>query len=478
MSSVSVNISNVIDSLLSSEIPAKFSDDRMVLVFNTINYESNKKLYKYIIKIQLEDLIMTQLIPIKEEYLTNIKLEHHRAIIISESGQINGKIRDVQPTFVDNGKNIGKKNETNCLTQAIRDALSKYNKYNKKSNEISNNIIIEPVLYPPMLASKLNDRKLTTLTQNDFDLGITAQKKLNGVHLVAFNNGKEVVMYSRNCNIYKGCSSIKKELFEMTSIWNKITNTNQIRYFAGELYLHGKPLNWISGQARKDIDEDLLEYHIFDTFMDTNGNIGYTSLDRQKFLDEFFKYKIDKFPHLIRVENYKVISMDNAKQLCSKFISENYEGCILRKDNGLYTYSINGYHSTDLIKLKLKHDSEFQVMEMTQGIKGKDVGAIVWICQVPKESPNYNPKDNLFNVVPSGMTYEQRYKLYKYLNEKIEDNITRFDKEIKGLLMTIEYPELSNKTGKPLQAKAIGFRTYEADNDPIKLIFNKLEIFP
>jgi hypothetical protein len=36
--------------------------------------------------------------------------------------------------------------------------------------------------------------------------------------------------------------------------------------------------------------------------------------------------------------------------------------------------------------------------------------------------------------------------------------------------MTIEYAEVSNKTGKPLQPRAVAFRTYEEGVDVVKEI--------
>jgi hypothetical protein len=43
--------------------------------------------------------------------------------------------------------------------------------------------------------------------------------------------------------------------------------------------------------------------------------------------------------------------------------------------------------------------------------------------------------------------------------------ITRFQRDLYRLPMTVQFPERT-KTGKPAQAKALGFRTYENEESP------------
>jgi hypothetical protein len=55
---------------------------------------------------------------------------------------------------------------------------------------------------------------------------------------------------------------------------------------------------------------------------------------------------------------------------------------------------------------------------------------------------------------------------------------TRFERDVKGLPLTVEFAESSAETGKPLQAKALTFRTYESgpDNDPIRKLMAECAI--
>jgi ATP-dependent DNA ligase len=174
--------------------------------------------------------------------------------------------------------------------------------------------------------------------------------------------------------------------------------------------------------------------------------------------------------------------MEEAEGLAKQFIKEGFEGAILRKDNAGYEYGYSNHHSSNLIKIKPKFDSEFPVVGYTQGTKGKDVGAVIWECSVPKP---LNAKDDRFTVVPRGMTQDDRKKIFRCLGQKVINDegktVTRFERDVKGLPLTVEYAGLSTKTGKPLQAKAVAFRTYEgtantaghAVEDPIQKLFRE-----
>ena len=61
------------------------------------------------------------------------------------------------------------------------------------------------------------------------------------------------------------------------------------------------------------------------------------------------------------------------------------------------------------MKIRPIFDDGFTVVGYTQGTRGKDVGAVIWECEVPK------PVDRLFTVVPKDMTYEDRYAVYECL---------------------------------------------------------------
>lgn len=479
MAAKSINIENTLLSIKTGIIPGSFSSDCKKFIFPTIRYTNERKdLLEWSIELRLKKNDKYVLIDEKMLDCPSFKLDDsYVAEITVNSQQVGGKIRKAVPTIITTGKNIGKKNETNVLTQAFRDALSLYNKHMKKTSVGSSDE--KP---PPMLIQWLNDSKSAILTPNDFKEGITVQRKYNGVRYVTFMNiNGHIVQYSRTGSDYHPAEYLTNELVTVLSKLPELSigkygiKTQEeleaykysVPYLDGELYLHGRSLSYISGQARKESDKDELNYHVFDVFFPYAISEGYNMVSkyRQQYLDDLYNGK--EIKHIKRVENFKVNSLDELNTLAEAFIKDGYEGAIARKDNKEYKYSFNNYHSSNVLKIKPVYSNEFKVVGFTEGKKGKDVGKIIWLCEV--ENP-IDPNDSIFTVVPN-LSLQERETLFKCLSQMVNKKQTRFDRDIKGLPLTLEYSEISQKTGKPLQAKAIAFRTYESGIDPIKKVF-------
>lgn len=485
MASKSITIDNTLNAIKNGIIPGNFTDDYKEFVFPTITYTNERKdSLEWSISIKLkkgdkyvvisEKMLDQPLIRLDNSYIGEIN-------VISQ--QVGGKIRKTVPTIIDSGKNIGKKNETNVLTQSFRDALSLYNKQNKKtSSTIYDN---QP---PPMLIQWLNDSKTAVLTPEYFNEGITVQRKYNGVRYVTYMNPKlEIIQYSRTGSYYYPNKYLNDELISILSNIPKIsigkygiTTLEELSiyqqsnpYLDGELYLHGRSLSYISGQARKESDKDELNYYIFDIFFPYAISNGFNMISkyRQQYLEDLFLLNTN-ISHIKKVENYKVNSLDDINNLANTFIKEGYEGAVARKDNKEYKYSFNNYHSSNVLKIKPIYSDEFKVIDFTEGKKGKDVGKIIWLCEV---NNIIDPNDTTFTVVPN-LSLKEREVLFNCLSEKVNKKQNRFERDIKGLPLTLEYSEISSKTGKPLQAKAIAFRTYEGSIDPIKKVFKDCKI--
>jgi hypothetical protein len=358
---------------------------------------------------------------------------------------------------------------------------------------------------PPMLVKKLGETAEATLGPADFDSGVTVQRKLNGVHFVVCAAAAGLTRYSRTGTAYPGQDQIVAEMAPMFAAAPPIApgaygtpalagaseNGRRIiaaygagpaggprPYFDGELYAHGKTLNWISGQARRGDDDGALEFHVFDVFFPHAKAAGHDmeSRHRQAYLDDFFAAAAGlAHPHVKRVANFPAPSAADMEGLAKRFLAEGYEGAIARKDAAGYRYGYSNYHSANLLKIKPKFDDEFPVVGFTQGSRGKDVGAIIWVCEVPNP---VDAGDRTFTVVPKDMDYATRYALYACLGAIVAGpggaRVTRFDRDVRGLPLTVEYAELSKKTGKPLQAKALAFRTYEGPaGDPVKALLDE-----
>jgi len=479
MTSKSICIENTLKSINNGIIPGSFTTDRKKFVFPTLKYKNDKKNdLEWTIEVSL--LNESEYIPIEDKMLDFpiLNLNGYTAEINTISKQVGGKIRKNVPTIIATGKNIGKKNETNVITQAIRDALSLYN---KQLSKISTECEDKP---PPMLLQSINSSEDSILKESDFKNGITVQKKYNGVRYVTYIKNNNIIQYSRTGKDYHPSDNINKDLLklfsnlpEMSADRYKIKQEDLIYYNSpyldGELYEHGKPLNYISGQARKELKDPNLKYYIFDVFWPEakRNNSDMLSKYRQKYLKDLFgKLKLE---YVFKVDSIKVKNMEDLLKLSEQYVKDGYEGAIARKDNKGYYYSFNNYHSSNVLKVKPVYEKEFKVVGFTQGTKGKDLGKIIWICEL--DNPK-DPNDNKFTVVPN-LSLEDREKLFNHLSKtkgkKLE---TIFDSTVKGKMLTISYAELSEKTGKPLQPKAIVFRTYESGDDIIKKVYEEAGI--
>ena len=112
------------------------------------------------------------------------------------------------------------------------------------------------------------------------------------------------------------------------------------------------------------------------------------------------------------------------------------------------------------------------------------MGAVIWVCEVDPEHEK-DPSDKTFTVVPKDMTYDERYWVFRCLGQSVENDpgavadggparLTRFERDFYGKWLTVEFPERSPKTGKPVQAKALVFRKYEDEGaDPLQRLFSE-----
>lgn len=451
-----------------------------------------------------------------------------------------GKVRATVESPVREGKNLDKANRTNPLTQALRDAFGLYGKHMKHMSNGQAGPAAEPAAGPAdmiamiavpavaapdwwdvaeadraaavqatpvnpraMLVQKEGDSQSAYLTPTDFRQGVEVQRKYNGVRLNAYlvREGDRFVlhMYLRKGDPLSGKQYLRDQIAQVLrcapplyealpeyarglasfaraayDVWG--TGVPQV-VLDGELYIHGRSLQYISGQARKESDEGHLTYVVFDCFFPAAIAVGENMPSglRQKYLDAWTA-QCDwaaVAPRLHRAERWRVRSMAGVQRYVDKFLGEKYEGVVARKMDGRYEYGNNNYHSPELLKFKQKHDQEYTVVDFKQGTKGKDIGAIIWIAAVDKTaagqySPELDPKaqEGIFSVTPKNMTYPQRKRLFVCMGEMVEPGVTRFAKYIKGAPLTVEYPELS-EADIPVQAKAVAFRTYEDKEDTV-----------
>lgn len=413
------------------DIPGSLSENKKTWDFPTVVFRDSKnKERSNIIQIRIENEQDNPIV-IKNEYF-NSSFQFptgYKAIIKYTNFSSGSKTTSSENTII-KGKNIGKKNQTNLFTQALRDALSNYMiKQNKK---------MQNSRYLPMLVSKQKNIKI------DSDNQYYLQPKLDGIRAISYLDGNNIIMYSRKGKDIALQEHIKEELAELFKIDPNV-------YIDGELYLHGRPLQVISGLARKRLKkgitkpEFMLEYHVFDLFNPKHENLPYKI--RHDFLHDLFNSINVNLRYIKLVPSVLIKSEKEMREVYNNYIRSGYEGIILRKPEGKYTYSTANYHSRDIIKVKKQESEEFRIVDFTEGKKGKDKGAIIWLCATKQ--------GNIFHVVPN-MTMEERYKLFN----RYKNNPDLFKKEVKNKPLTVEFATWS-KDGIPQQPKGIVIRDYE-----------------
>jgi ATP-dependent DNA ligase len=357
----------------------------------------------------------------------------------TETGIVDGKTTRQAPTYVSIGKNQTRSNERNIIQQALIDARSRYLKQLQKSKSVAPHTAF-PMLFP-MLARPWEEGA------KRIKYPAWVQRKYDGARCIAYlrvhtnPTWQDVMLYSRQKKPFLQLEYLQKSLLGLFTRYNG-TNQHPL-YLDGELYRHGARLQDISGEARRSVSAStsLLDYVVYDCFYlgDTD-----TFVQRQSTLDEIFAVK---YKHISLAPKYPVKDFEELEKYFMKFVEAGYEGAIVRNAAGLYLCDANRtgafLRSYDVVKMKKRFTDEYKLVGFTSG-KGKDTGAIIWICETEE--------GKRFNVTPKLMDYPARKALYA---EVSADNV--FEDEWQGLMMTIEYEDLSADK-IPLRAKALVVR--------------------
>lgn len=241
-------------------------------------------------------------------------------------------------------------------------------------------------------------------------------RKLNGVRMmVRFNSDRdEIITISRGGKDYDIPATLIRE-----KLGSYLKEHKDI-ILDGELYVHGKHLQEISGIARLKTWEDRcekLEYWIYDIASDK-----LTFLERLELLKELKKI-FEKDSKIKVLEHVKTESWEQIHKLHDKWVLEGFEGLVARKPDKVYEF---GKRGSTMIKVKMYQEEEFEIIDYSEKLRDED---FCFICKT-KEG-------KVFEAKPIG-TREQKYE---YLEDM--DNII-------GKLGTIKFFEWS-KDGVPLQ---------------------------
>lgn len=145
----------------------------------------------------------------------------------------------------------------------------------------------------------------------------------------------------------------------------------------GELYIHGKPLQFLQGLAKmKYFDKSIheaLQFYIFDLVSDDPFDDRLLALTQVRIrLDELAADAMyyDLFEHIRFVEHTPIKGYTNIMNLHDEALGAGYEGLVLRDPFMPY-----GYGSRDwrMIKVKVFEDDEFTIIGMAEGRRDEDM---------------------------------------------------------------------------------------------------------
>ena len=375
--------------------------------------------------------------------------DNHAYKITRWSGQYGGKQTPGPELLVERGKASRSVIEQTILqwNHLIKEKLDKgYKKVDKDPEEYSLEELKEIVgdystnqdgLLKPMLAkseTQVTNRKI-------FDKEWYASRKINGIRTLVYFDGKEIHTASRG-------GAINYD-FVLDHI---IRHPKLIEYFKqypdlildAETFKFGWTLNRISGVCRTQktaYDGEPLELYVYD-IVDVNKTFEerLQVLNRiQQDLDLSFEpereweeddLKIQMVPHI------NVSGWDNMKKLHDDWVSEGWEGVVIRDPNIVYKPGARG---NQMLKIKNYIDAEYRIIGLTEGLREEDM------CFLMETEEGQQ-----FNCKPMG-DREQK----KWYREHIDELI--------GKMATIKYFEMSGKEDSriPQQPVFVAVRDYE-----------------
>ena len=190
-------------------------------------------------------------------------------------------------------------------------------------------------------------------------------RKLDGCRCLLYwdNESQEVKSASRGGKSYDAAITHIRNDEKLRKLLSKRPKV----MLDGEIYVHGLSLQEISGVARlKEYDPErceVLEFHCYDLAVD---DIDFQH--RLEMLDNMRDYFIDNL-YIKVLKHYEVHGYDEAKAYHDAWVSQGYEGAILRDPTKEYGF---GKRDVRMIKLKEFKDEEFEIIGYNLGLRGSE----------------------------------------------------------------------------------------------------------
>jgi DNA ligase-1 len=266
-----------------------------------------------------------------------------KGVLIQLSGVL-GSDKQVKHESYCESKNIGKSNQTTPTQQAVLEANAKIETkmstgYFETIEEAENSIVILPML------AKDYKKEFKKVNFPCF-----VQPKLDGMRAL-YNKGKFI---SRKGKDIDTMGHIVDDIMFSTSQW-----------LDGELYAHGKSFqeNMKLIKKYREGESEKVQFHVYDIISDEPFDVRYPTL--RNIVEHYDTVKL--------VPTHMVQDEEGLKKFHTKFISEGYEGTIVRHSNA--GYGINKRDS-QLLKYKDFIDEVYEVVDVVPSDKNPNQGVI------------------------------------------------------------------------------------------------------
>lgn len=370
-----------------------------------------------------------------------VKEEGGIGVIRVQRGYEGGAVQTDIKT-VEEGKNIGKKNETTPFEQAVLEARSAWNKKQREgyapvdsgasssactaasaiAADKSTTLTLTAPL--PMLANKWPDRK------KYITFPCLVQPKFDGTRTVAICGlpEGEPCLFSRQRKAYAHLEHIQ-------AVVRKLPKG---LILDGELFTTKAHFQTIVGLAKKKtlteedrVQHNLLELHCYDI---VDSVKPFT--ERYAILQDLFRLHASVIGSTLQLcPTKEIVKEADLKTAHDEYVAAKFEGLMIRNKRGLYAI---GDRSNDLLKMKEFEDDEFRIVGFYEG-DGAEKGCVMWRCITPKGVE--------FGCRPEG-TREDRQELYRHGSEYV------------GKLLTVKYQNLTSD-GVPRFPVGKTIRDYE-----------------
>lgn len=351
------------------------------------------------------------------------RVDTEDATIVTTYGQLEGKLQVARDTITV-GKNIGRSNETTPIQQASIEAVAQWEKKIKKGYVVDLSSAMKGEVDETMIAGGINPMLAQSFAKHGHKIMFPAyiQPKLDGHRCIAIVSGGTVTLWSRT----------RKPIVSMPHIISAIEDAKlpDGTVLDGELYNHDyrEKFEELTSLIRPEYAKDgheVVQYHIYDFAHDTDAPFSYRAKDLL-----WLAERVDE--PLVVVQTEIVPDEDDAMEWFNVFLSQGFEGAIIRNIDGLYVNK----RSYDLQKIKTMLDDEFEIVNIVSG-RGKLSDMGIFVCK--------NKNGDIFDVKMVGSLEDLKIYL-----EKPEDYI--------GRKLTVQYQNLSTR-GIP--RFAVGLRLRE-----------------